>query len=123
MLMWTADSHVGRIVHSFSVEVMNIQRLTAVSDSLPVRCCVQICVEGNIASGKTTCLEYFSKTSSIEVSRSLCSVAVCVQDFQCYQAPSIPFVHECIPLSLPLSCRSLQSQSLNGEMSEGTTLW
>ncbi|XP_026045658.1 thymidine kinase 2, mitochondrial isoform X2 [Astatotilapia calliptera] len=25
-----------------------------------------ICVEGNIASGKTTCLEYFSKTSSIE---------------------------------------------------------
>ncbi|XP_005947879.1 thymidine kinase 2, mitochondrial isoform X1 [Haplochromis burtoni] len=26
-----------------------------------------ICVEGNIASGKTTCLEYFSKTSSIEV--------------------------------------------------------
>ncbi|MED6269491.1 hypothetical protein CHARACLAT_033670 [Characodon lateralis] len=27
-----------------------------------------ICVEGNIASGKTTCLEYFSKTSNIEVS-------------------------------------------------------
>ncbi|XP_053291655.1 thymidine kinase 2, mitochondrial isoform X6 [Pleuronectes platessa] len=26
-----------------------------------------ICVEGNIASGKTTCLEYFSKTSNIEV--------------------------------------------------------
>ncbi|MCJ8747175.1 hypothetical protein PDJAM_G00150450 [Pangasius djambal] len=25
-----------------------------------------ICVEGNIASGKTTCLEYFSKTSNIE---------------------------------------------------------
>lgn len=33
--MWT-DSHVGLIVQSFSVEVMNIQRLTAVSDSLPV---------------------------------------------------------------------------------------
>ncbi|XP_056317955.1 thymidine kinase 2, mitochondrial [Danio aesculapii] len=26
-----------------------------------------ICLEGNIASGKTTCLEYFSKTSDIEV--------------------------------------------------------
>ncbi|KAM9726461.1 thymidine kinase 2, mitochondrial isoform 2-T2 [Menidia menidia] len=26
-----------------------------------------ICVEGNIASGKTTCLEYFSKTSNIQV--------------------------------------------------------
>ncbi|XP_024115315.1 thymidine kinase 2, mitochondrial isoform X2 [Oryzias melastigma] len=26
-----------------------------------------ICVEGNIASGKTTCLEYFSRTSDIEV--------------------------------------------------------
>ncbi|TRY59763.1 hypothetical protein DNTS_027172 [Danionella cerebrum] len=26
-----------------------------------------ICLEGNIASGKTTCLEYFSKTSNIEV--------------------------------------------------------
>ncbi|AWP14498.1 putative thymidine kinase 2 mitochondrial [Scophthalmus maximus] len=26
-----------------------------------------ICVEGNIASGKTTCLEYFSKTSNIEI--------------------------------------------------------
>ncbi|XP_069030798.1 thymidine kinase 2, mitochondrial isoform X2 [Embiotoca jacksoni] len=26
-----------------------------------------ICIEGNIASGKTTCLDYFSKTSSIEV--------------------------------------------------------
>ncbi|XP_077687660.1 thymidine kinase 2, mitochondrial isoform X1 [Eretmochelys imbricata] len=27
----------------------------------------QICVEGNIASGKTTCLDYFAKTASIEV--------------------------------------------------------
>uniref|UniRef100_H2ZS56 Thymidine kinase 2 n=1 Tax=Latimeria chalumnae TaxID=7897 RepID=H2ZS56_LATCH len=27
----------------------------------------QICVEGNIASGKTTCLEYFAKTSNTEV--------------------------------------------------------
>ncbi|KAG7512671.1 thymidine kinase 2, mitochondrial isoform X1 [Solea senegalensis] len=26
-----------------------------------------ICIEGNIASGKTTCLEYFSKSSNIEV--------------------------------------------------------
>ncbi|XP_078527411.1 thymidine kinase 2, mitochondrial [Lissotriton helveticus] len=26
-----------------------------------------ICIEGNIASGKTTCLEYFSKTPNIEV--------------------------------------------------------
>ncbi|XP_063731191.1 thymidine kinase 2, mitochondrial isoform X2 [Eleginops maclovinus] len=26
-----------------------------------------ICIEGNIASGKTTCLEYFSNTSNIEV--------------------------------------------------------
>ncbi|XP_037637436.1 thymidine kinase 2, mitochondrial-like isoform X1 [Sebastes umbrosus] len=26
-----------------------------------------ICIEGNIASGKTTCLKYFSKTSNIEV--------------------------------------------------------
>lgn len=26
-----------------------------------------ICVEGNIASGKTTCLEYFSKTANVEV--------------------------------------------------------
>ncbi|KAM6916268.1 thymidine kinase 2, mitochondrial [Xenentodon cancila] len=26
-----------------------------------------VCVEGNIASGKTTCLEYFNKTSNIEV--------------------------------------------------------
>ncbi|XP_076142768.1 thymidine kinase 2, mitochondrial isoform X3 [Alosa pseudoharengus] len=26
-----------------------------------------ICIEGNIASGKTTCLEYFSKTNNIEV--------------------------------------------------------
>lgn len=26
-----------------------------------------ICIEGNIACGKTTCLEYFSKTSNIEV--------------------------------------------------------
>ncbi|XP_034755178.1 thymidine kinase 2, mitochondrial isoform X1 [Etheostoma cragini] len=26
-----------------------------------------ICIEGNIASGKTTCLEYFSKTSNVEV--------------------------------------------------------
>ncbi|CAN9500179.1 unnamed protein product [Ophioblennius macclurei] len=26
-----------------------------------------ICIEGNIASGKTTCLEYFSKTCNIEV--------------------------------------------------------
>ncbi|KAM4600104.1 thymidine kinase 2, mitochondrial [Fundulus diaphanus] len=26
-----------------------------------------VCVEGNIASGKTTCLEYFSKTANIEV--------------------------------------------------------
>ncbi|RVE75756.1 hypothetical protein OJAV_G00002000 [Oryzias javanicus] len=26
-----------------------------------------VCVEGNIASGKTTCLEYFSRTSGIEV--------------------------------------------------------
>ncbi|KAG9341287.1 hypothetical protein JZ751_019389 [Albula glossodonta] len=26
-----------------------------------------ICIEGNIASGKTTCLEHFSKTSDIEV--------------------------------------------------------
>uniref|UniRef100_A0AAY5K9Y2 Thymidine kinase 2, mitochondrial n=1 Tax=Esox lucius TaxID=8010 RepID=A0AAY5K9Y2_ESOLU len=30
-------------------------------------CHFGICVEGNIASGKTTCLEYFSKTSNIEV--------------------------------------------------------
>ncbi|KPP72454.1 thymidine kinase 2, mitochondrial-like [Scleropages formosus] len=28
-----------------------------------------ICIEGNIASGKTTCLEYFSKTSNLEVNR------------------------------------------------------
>lgn len=28
---------------------------------------VQIWIEGNIASGKTTCLEYFSKTSDVEV--------------------------------------------------------
>lgn len=26
-----------------------------------------ICIEGNIASGKTTCLEYFSRTSNVEV--------------------------------------------------------
>ncbi|XP_059215835.1 thymidine kinase 2, mitochondrial isoform X2 [Centropristis striata] len=26
-----------------------------------------VCIEGNIASGKTTCLEYFSRTSNIEV--------------------------------------------------------
>ncbi|XP_047459782.1 thymidine kinase 2, mitochondrial [Mugil cephalus] len=26
-----------------------------------------ICIEGNIASGKTTCLEFFSKTSNVEV--------------------------------------------------------
>nr|XP_020463208.1 thymidine kinase 2, mitochondrial isoform X2 [Monopterus albus] len=26
-----------------------------------------ICIEGNIASGKTTCLEYFSKTTTLEV--------------------------------------------------------
>ncbi|KAM9847610.1 thymidine kinase 2, mitochondrial [Aulostomus maculatus] len=26
-----------------------------------------ICIEGNIASGKTTCLEYFSKTGNVEV--------------------------------------------------------
>ncbi|XP_013859907.1 thymidine kinase 2, mitochondrial [Austrofundulus limnaeus] len=26
-----------------------------------------ICIEGNIASGKTTCLEYFSRTSNIEI--------------------------------------------------------
>ncbi|XP_048886727.1 thymidine kinase 2, mitochondrial isoform X2 [Brienomyrus brachyistius] len=26
-----------------------------------------ICIEGNIASGKTTCLEYFSRTSNLEV--------------------------------------------------------
>ncbi|XP_068573597.1 thymidine kinase 2, mitochondrial isoform X2 [Cebidichthys violaceus] len=26
-----------------------------------------ICIEGNIASGKTTCLEYFEKTSNVEV--------------------------------------------------------
>ncbi|XP_043840215.1 thymidine kinase 2, mitochondrial [Dromiciops gliroides] len=28
---------------------------------------LMICIEGNIASGKTTCLEYFSKTTDIEV--------------------------------------------------------
>ncbi|MFT7816782.1 thymidine kinase 2, mitochondrial [Arapaima gigas] len=28
---------------------------------------ILICIEGNIASGKTTCLEYFGKTSNIEV--------------------------------------------------------
>lgn len=28
---------------------------------------LQICIEGNIASGKTTCLDYFSQTTSIEV--------------------------------------------------------
>jgi len=27
----------------------------------------QICIEGNIASGKTTCLDYFAQTTSIEV--------------------------------------------------------
>ncbi|XP_029464044.1 thymidine kinase 2, mitochondrial isoform X2 [Rhinatrema bivittatum] len=27
-----------------------------------------ICIEGNIASGKTTCLEYFAKTTNIELS-------------------------------------------------------
>lgn len=104
MLMWTADSHVGRIVHSFSVEVMNIQRLTAVSDSLPVRCCVQICVEGNIASGKTTCLEYFSKTSSIEVSQSLCSVAFkisSVTELKVYHLFTNVFLSPCLFLAGP----------------------
>lgn len=33
-------------------------------------CCFQICIEGNIASGKTTCLEYFSRTSNIEVGQA-----------------------------------------------------
>ncbi|XP_031697080.1 thymidine kinase 2, mitochondrial-like isoform X2 [Anarrhichthys ocellatus] len=28
---------------------------------------VVICIEGNIASGKTTCLEYFEKTSNVKV--------------------------------------------------------
>lgn len=28
---------------------------------------LQICIEGNIASGKTTCLDYFAQTTSIEV--------------------------------------------------------
>ncbi|XP_074864475.1 thymidine kinase 2, mitochondrial isoform X2 [Carettochelys insculpta] len=27
-----------------------------------------VCIEGNIASGKTTCLDYFAKTTSIEIS-------------------------------------------------------
>ena len=27
----------------------------------------QICIEGNIASGKTTCLDYFAQTTSLEV--------------------------------------------------------
>lgn len=27
----------------------------------------QICIEGNIASGKTTCLDYFAQTTNIEV--------------------------------------------------------
>lgn len=35
----------------------------------PCLCCFasQICVEGNIASGKTTCLEYFRKNTNVEV--------------------------------------------------------
>lgn len=30
-------------------------------------CLWQVCVEGNIASGKTTCLEFFSSTTDVEV--------------------------------------------------------
>lgn len=36
--------------------------------------CLQVWIEGNIASGKTTCLEYFSKTSNIEVQYRASSV-------------------------------------------------
>lgn len=39
-----------------------------------IACCLkadtvfhQICIEGNIASGKTTCLDYFAQTTNIEV--------------------------------------------------------
>lgn len=90
------DSHVGLIVQSFSVEV--IQGLTAVSDSLPVSVFRSV-LRGTSPVGRQHVWNISAKPA-VSRSESLCSVAVCVQDFQCCRAPSIPFVHECVPLSL-----------------------
>ncbi|CAG6018248.1 unnamed protein product [Menidia menidia] len=48
-----------------------------------------ICVEGNIASGKTTCLEYFSKTSNIQ-SRCL-SGGMCADTTLCGKMPEVDY--------------------------------
>lgn len=40
----------------------------------------QICIEGNIASGKTTCLDYFAQTTNIEVLDAHCFVLISVTE-------------------------------------------
>ncbi|XP_048118667.1 thymidine kinase 2, mitochondrial isoform X1 [Alosa alosa] len=54
------SAHAG--FHSKSGEVVS-RKLVRNGEERPS----VICIEGNIASGKTTCLEYFSKTNNIEV--------------------------------------------------------
>ncbi|XP_051500914.1 thymidine kinase 2, mitochondrial-like isoform X1 [Myxocyprinus asiaticus] len=54
--------HVSSATFSFMKLVRNGEEKKSV-----VSCNITIWIEGNIASGKTTCLEYFGKTSDIEV--------------------------------------------------------
>lgn len=51
----------------FSVISLLMSKDTDTFLGLTAPLCCQICVEGNIACGKTTCLQYFSRTSDIEV--------------------------------------------------------
>lgn len=54
----------------------------------------QICIEGNIASGKTTCLDYFAQTTSIEVLGAQFFVLISVTEQLLVLDPTCPWVSE-----------------------------
>ncbi|XP_064414554.1 thymidine kinase 2, mitochondrial isoform X2 [Latimeria chalumnae] len=73
--LWPREEESGAALTCFQRRVCQIQTLRGAGEPLspnkPLRTGRRkpsvICVEGNIASGKTTCLEYFAKTSNTEV--------------------------------------------------------
>lgn len=54
----------------------------------------QICIEGNIASGKTTCLDYFAQTTNIEVLDAHFFVLISISEQLLVLDPTCPWVHE-----------------------------
>ncbi|MGH0126170.1 UNVERIFIED_CONTAM: hypothetical protein FKN15_026139 [Acipenser sinensis] len=75
-----------------------------------------VCIEGNIASGKTTCLEYFSKTCDIE--------GLMYQDPQCWGLTLQTYVQLTMldqhisPIMSPVRMMERSIYSANGKMPE-----